>query len=315
MNLKDQIKEQLYKNSQPWILSGKVDKHSGGHKDDRYRLGDYKAFLTSNQDASEFSWVKEKFPGSLIDLYYREIENNNLLHGNGPHNHYPTKRTVLWNKIIKEKIKSAQPFEGITVSVRIGDIMPWITSGAIDKKTLLKVKKQKFPMKPEPRSPNNIYDKPAGFHKIYISPEEYANKAKKIIDIEGASSVRLLAGVYLDYGTKYTEGVDKDLEKQAAYLKSLVNIFEDLGCKTFIDAGHPDEDFIKMVSAKVLVMSRGSFSKISGIACKENGGRVYGTFRIDPDSVKHFCEEGAMPDKNANDAIWEDLENSYWTNL
>ena len=294
MNSKDQIKQQLFKNSQPWILSGKVDKHSGGHKDDRYRLGDYKAFFTCNKDVSEFSWVKEKFPGSLLDLYYREIEKNNLLQGN-----YSDKRGVLWTEIIKEKIKSSQIFEGITVSVRIGDIMPWRTTT------------QKF----EPRSSNSIYDKPAGFHKIYISPEEYANKAKKIIDIEGKSSVRFLAGVYLDYGMEYTEHVDKDLEKQYAYLKSVSNAFEDLGCKTSIDAGHPDEDYIKMVSAKVLVMSRGSFSKLSGFACKKNGGRVYGTFRLDPDSVKHFCEEGAMPDKNANDAIWEDPENSYWTNL
>jgi len=294
MNDKEKIKKDLFTNSQPWILSGKTSPKEGDHADDRYRLGDYKAFLVGSEDVSEFAWIQKKFPGSLIEIFYSRIQASGL----AKDKENWAKRSALWDEIILEKLNSSSKFQGISVSLRIGDVMPWRTTM----------------FKEEPPNSNNMYHKPKGFHKIYVSPEEYGDKFKRIIDFEGVRPVRLLAGVYLDLGLEYTQEVDHEMEKQYAYIEAVSNIIKKLGCEVSVDAGHPDEDYIKLINTEVLVLSRGSFSKQSGQACKKYGGRVHGTFRIDPNGVKGFCEPSTLPTDNDTEKR-EDLSNTYWLNI
>ena len=61
-------------------------------------------------------------------------------------------------------------------------------------------------------------------------------------------------------------------------------------------------------------LMRKSFSKQSGQACKKYGGRVHGTFRIDPNGVKGFCEPSTLPTDNDTEKR-EDLSNTYWLNI
>lgn len=290
---KQKIKKQLFINSQPWILSGQT-KSKQYHPDNRYRLGDYKAFLVGTENINELSWVCDQFPGSLLDQFYNRLMKAGLSTGKDNWK----KRVAIWDEMLSEHLRDNKKYNGVSVSLRIGDIMPWRTSMWAES------------------SPdrNNMYYKPKGFHKIYISPEEYKNKIQRIVKHTGKCKARLIAGIYVDLGLEYNDSVDIELEKQYLYIESIANIFNSVGYDTTIDCGHPDDDYLKLINTDKLILSRGSFSKHSGQSCHDFGGTVHGTYRIDPGGVKSFCVPETLPQPN-DKALYENLNDTYWTNI